>query len=253
VPAVRVRVSAAVSAAIVAGSLWNIAKYGFGFYVRHNVTTHDVYGSLAAVPLFILWLYVSWLLVLLGGQLTFAFHHAATYRPETLDEEPSQWALERSTCRLLLEIAAAFLAGRPAPSREELEETLGLSASHTDLIVSSLSRGGFVRQTEEQGLLPARDLDRITLDDVLRHLREDGAATSLHEDCGHDILEAILRDADQAERQHTGDVTFRALAASLSCGASSRPASRKAEVLGPPEENIETEPPPPKAPRTDVH
>lgn len=78
VPHVRVRFSAALIAAIVAGTLWMGAKYGYAVYAKNALTLQNIYGSLATIPLFIMWLFVSWLLVLFGAQLAFALHHVHT-------------------------------------------------------------------------------------------------------------------------------------------------------------------------------
>ncbi len=66
----------AVIGAIVAGILFVLAKYGFGVYVIRANTIRTVYGALAIVPLFLIWLYVSWIIVLFGALVS----HAITYR-----------------------------------------------------------------------------------------------------------------------------------------------------------------------------
>ena len=58
VPNTRVRLRSAAAAALIAGIMWTMAKYGYAVYVKHNLTVQNIYGSVATIPLFILWLYV---------------------------------------------------------------------------------------------------------------------------------------------------------------------------------------------------
>ena len=71
VPFTRVHWGPAIIGGIVAGSLWEMAKIGFGFYVSKAVTVNVIYGSLGALPLFLLWLYLTWAIVLLGAQISY--------------------------------------------------------------------------------------------------------------------------------------------------------------------------------------
>lgn len=64
---------------VVAGVLFELAKRGFGIYVAHFPTYKLIYGAFAIIPLFLLWMYVSWVVVLFGATLTAALeerrHH----------------------------------------------------------------------------------------------------------------------------------------------------------------------------------
>ena len=73
VPRVQVRLTSAAAAAIIAGSAWNVAKYAYAIYAKNAVTVQNIYGSMATIQLFILWLYVSWMIVLVGAELAQAF------------------------------------------------------------------------------------------------------------------------------------------------------------------------------------
>ncbi|HET6347090.1 MAG TPA: YhjD/YihY/BrkB family envelope integrity protein, partial [Myxococcota bacterium] len=117
VPQVPVRPGAALPAAVFAGTLWHAAKYGYGIYARNAFTTQNIYGSLATVPLFILWLYVSWLLVLFGAQLSHALQHASIYGRDAHGRPAHHGARELAICRVFLAIAADFLHRRPPTER----------------------------------------------------------------------------------------------------------------------------------------
>ncbi len=67
-PNVRVRLRASLPAGLVAGVLWDISKSGYGAYMRHASQYGTLYGSLAAIPLFLMWVFVSWIVVLFGAR-----------------------------------------------------------------------------------------------------------------------------------------------------------------------------------------
>ena len=70
VPAERVPLLFAAVGGVLAGAAFEIAKYGFRFYVMHFASYQAIYGALATLPLFLIWLYVSWVIVLVGASVT---------------------------------------------------------------------------------------------------------------------------------------------------------------------------------------
>lgn len=72
VPYRRIELRHAVTGGIVAGVIFELAKRGFGLYVAHFPAYTMIYGAFAIIPLFLLWLYVSWVVVLFGATLTAA-------------------------------------------------------------------------------------------------------------------------------------------------------------------------------------
>ncbi len=70
VPARRVPLKTALFGGVLASIAFEVAKYGFRFYITHFPTYQVVYGALAVLPLFLLWVYVSWIIVLVGAAIT---------------------------------------------------------------------------------------------------------------------------------------------------------------------------------------
>ncbi len=215
VPNTRVRIGAALLAALVAGSMWNAAKYGYAIYAKNALTLQNIYGSLSAIPLFILWVYVSWLLVLFGTQLTFAFQNAASYRREDATLDVGQAYRERAACRLLLAVARNYYAGGGPTDRALAGDALGIPRRLVDSLVIELVGGAFVLETEPQGgLVPATDLANITPARVLEHMRRSAVALPTDtDDPAVTRLETLLTQVDDERSQLAGAVSFRELAA----------------------------------------
>jgi membrane protein len=74
-PNAKVQVRAAIAGAMVASLVWTFAKWGFGAYVTELIPYQTIYGVLGLIPLTVFWIYVSWLIVLFGLQLSFVIQH----------------------------------------------------------------------------------------------------------------------------------------------------------------------------------
>jgi len=73
VPNCEVRFKHALIGGVVAALLFELAKFGFGQYISHVTTYQLIYGALAILPVFLIWIYLSWLVVLIGAYISAAF------------------------------------------------------------------------------------------------------------------------------------------------------------------------------------
>ena len=83
-PNTRVSVKAAAIGAAVSAVLWELAKYGFQIYLSEAVP-YSLYGSLGLIPLFLFWIYLTWLVVLFGLILTYTLQALGGHLPDQFD------------------------------------------------------------------------------------------------------------------------------------------------------------------------
>jgi membrane protein len=140
VPHRRVPWSHALAGGAVAAVLFELAKEGFAQYVHFAPTVSVVYGTFAAVPLFLLWLYLSWLVVLLGAELAASLDYWATGHWKGGDVAAAQVGDAISVARRL------FAARGKAVSFGELQRETGLPAEHLEQAVMHLTADGLVKQ-----------------------------------------------------------------------------------------------------------
>lgn len=74
VPSTRVNSTAALISAALTAVAWNLARILYGFYNAKVLTNSKIYGSLAAIPILLLWIFIAWLIVLTGSAFSVALH-----------------------------------------------------------------------------------------------------------------------------------------------------------------------------------
>ncbi len=82
VPFTKVQWAPAILGGIVAGTFWEVAKFGFAIYVSKAVNINLIYGSLGSMLLFLVWLYFTWVIVLAGVQISYVAQNLKTFAPE---------------------------------------------------------------------------------------------------------------------------------------------------------------------------
>lgn len=206
VPNTKVRPRAAVAGGLVAGIAWEIAKWGYTFAVAKFFRYHAVYGSVAAVPIFLVWLYVSWTILLFGARLAFVFQYGSTVIHGAATAV-SRTGREILAGRALLEVARAFHRGNPAPDPGEIADRLRSTADDVSEALAALKQAGLVVSLADDGLVPSRSLDTITLLDVRR--ATSGTDPGLAPSPG--VVTALVREADGEAADRLGAVTLRSL------------------------------------------
>jgi membrane protein len=197
-PAVTVPRRAAFTGALVAGTLWEVAKVVYARVATLSVRKDAIYGSLSAIPTFMLWTYVSWIIVLLGARVAYA---AWERRADlSADDLATPRGRELAAARVLLDVAQAFALGRAPPTPRQLAGRVGCEESTVRGVVGLLVAGGLVREEARGGLLPARPLDVLTLADV----REAARGASPEEQASAPELSLLARRWSVADAAAAG-------------------------------------------------
>ena len=168
IPNTRVRFGAGVLAGVIAGTLYQLAQVAYiEFQVglaRHNA----IYGSFTALPLFLVWLQISWLIVLLGAQIAFAQQNLENCEAERQWRHLSPYRLRLLTLKAARLMVRRFAAGDPPLTRPELARQLSLPPDLVDRILQDLLASGTFSETrdpksKEPAFQPARDIHLLTI------------------------------------------------------------------------------------------
>lgn len=144
VPHRRVPWRHALLGGVVAGVLFEAAKVGFAAYAHGSPTYDRLYGTFAVLPLFLVWLYYSWLVVLLGAELT----ASASFWHKQLWKQPPRPAMRLAEA---LAIAQALGQQEGALTFEALQERTRLPAEELEEALRQMSDAHFVKHTKREG------------------------------------------------------------------------------------------------------
>lgn len=171
-PNTAVRIQPAAVGALVAAVLWEVGKWGFKLYVTHASYT-SIYGAIGLIPLFLLWLYVTWWIVLFGLELSYTLQAMAgrefDKRAQANDNRliDSQWVIP-----ILTAVGRRFADGGTTTSRD-LASTLDLPPRAVDRLTVRLIDAGLLHRVMwgdddgDAGLTLAKPPTRINLADLV--------------------------------------------------------------------------------------
>jgi membrane protein len=206
-PFTRVRWGAAVGAGLVAGLTWEAAKWGYAEVVRRVFQYHVIYGSVAVLPTFLLWMFVSWMILLAGARIAYVMQFApALWRGGPLADHPA--TRETLAGEVMLAVALAHRLGGPAPVEGTLARSLRVVQEDVVEVVEALRAAGLLRSLEGGGLVAGRSADRITLLDVRRAVIGPGPARA---GAGLDEVERALAEVEEAGAKQLGASTLQQL------------------------------------------
>lgn len=163
IPNRGVRLRQALLGALVAALLFEAAKRGFALYATKYASYQQVYGALAMVPIFIFWIYLSWIIVLFGASLT-ASLSAFDYRPAAQRLPPGHEF--SGLLGVLGRFAAVQRAGRGLHGRELLAAEPFLTDDLLQRYLADLQRVGLIQRGELGEWLVVRDLAHIRLREI---------------------------------------------------------------------------------------
>ena len=143
-PNTKVQWRAALVGGLVAGALVQLNSTFNVFYASRVARDRSIYGGLAAVPLFLVGLYLSWLIVLLGAQVAYAFQNRRAYLQEKQAESVSQRGREFIALRLMTFIGQRFQTRTKPPTALEMAENLGVPLRLAGQLLALLMQSGLV-------------------------------------------------------------------------------------------------------------
>jgi len=215
IPNTKVHWGAALAGGLVGGILFHLNNVVSVLYVSRVVSNSKIYGSLGLVPVFMIGLYFSWLILLFGAQVAYAYQNRATYFEEKQVENINQRGREFIALRLMTCIGQRFLAGEPPFGVVEIAETLGVPTRLGLQVMQTLSAARLVVEATgaEPAYVPARPLESITCHDILLAMRAtQGQELATRDEPARNEVYGEFHRIEEAERQAASAVTMLALA-----------------------------------------
>jgi membrane protein len=174
IPNTKVRFTSALTGGIVAGTAWELAQWGY-FHFQVGVANYNaIYGTLAAVPVFLVWIYTSWLIVLFGLEIVVAHQHRGHVFSADGTRPLSVAAREEVALAVLVQAALQFRNGAALTSRL-LSDELAVPLALLEPVIADLQEFGYLAATvgNEPTWLPGRDPGGLPVSELFASLRGD--------------------------------------------------------------------------------
>jgi len=215
IPNTRVRLYAAVVGGLVAGFLWQSTGWAFAKFIAASAGYQAIYSGFAILVLLLIWLYINWLVLLIGAQISFLVQNPQYLTRTRIRLILSNRLKERVALSVMYLVAERHHRNEPEWSAPTLAEHLGLPEFSLSGVITILCARGYLVETQAEppGLLPAADIATIhiaALIDVVREADDDAYLTPALM-TGPAPIAALLTRLQSARDAELANVTLRDL------------------------------------------
>ncbi|MDA3921883.1 MAG: YihY/virulence factor BrkB family protein [Salinisphaera sp.] len=226
-PNTRVRLLPAIGGGIFAGVLWQTATFAFALFASNAGNVNAIYSSFAILILLLIWLYVSWMIVLTGCRVAFLLQHNERLTRGPYPPHLGEDARERLALMILGLVARRFLDGAKPWQADHLASALRVAPDHVNALVDDMVAAGLIMETgdERSSLMPRRDIEQVQLNDALDTIRRGDPAACPRPRSNVPVspIEAWHAAGERARRDVFRGLTLRELALSLDESSSKAP------------------------------
>lgn len=213
VPNTRVRLLPAFLGALVAGLLWQGVGWGFAAMVAGSTRFDAIYSGFAIVIMLLIWIYLAWLILLIGSNIAFYIQYPEYIRVRGASLRISGAMHERLGLDLMAKVGQSFLNGSPAPALDELAHELQVPGRSLAGAARDLQKAGLLVTIEDDDsrYVPGRDLARIEVNEILMALRGDDDDFLHRRLAGTDAVENLFSRLESARSDALDSLTLRDL------------------------------------------
>jgi membrane protein len=214
IPNTAVRSSSAALGALVGSVLWEIAKAGYVTYTSSAVRYNLIYGSVAIVPIFMIWMYLTWVAVLIGVEISYVHQNFLSLRWQKRKIQLSYSQKELLGLTVMAEVAQRFMEGNPPTTIYEMSQRLRLPAEHVRSVIQQFRDNQMLSNgTDDSPLVVVQDLDRISVQAMIEALQQSGKGSLyLDQDELYQSVSELVQRWLVPGKKLLGDTTLRQLA-----------------------------------------
>ena len=176
IPNTDVKLKPALIGGLIAAALWQTAGWVFAHFIASSGRYAAIYSSFAVVILVLIWLYVNWLIVLVGAKITFFIQNPRHMTLEQIPPALSSRMRDRVGLAIMYLIGKSHWTGEAPPGIEDLSDQLEVPLELVEKQVEALTEQGFLLATagDPVAYVPGRDIDTIKLSDLILAIRTAG-------------------------------------------------------------------------------
>ena len=207
-PNTRVRVLPAIVGGIAGGFIWASMVIIFTTFIATAAARQAVYASFAIAIVTLIWLYLNWLILLIGAQLAFYVQNPAYLKIGRQDPRLSNSVRERLALNIMLLVGRTFRDPVERLPVQALSDALQVPSLALAPVIEDLESRGLLTANEKGELLPAREMARIQVRDILEVIRSEGETGSHREPIWDPYVDALGEKLNEAALSAAGTMTL---------------------------------------------
>ena len=215
IPNTRVRIKSAFVGGVIAGILWETTGWLFASFVANSTNYTAVYSSFAILMIFMIWLYLSWLILLTGASIAYYHQYPERISNRLHNLRMSSRLREKTALMAMYLIAKSFHENKPAWSHERLAKTIDIGTESLTPVIEALVKAELITVSGKEGdrYIPSHSLENIRIKSILDTVRAAEESVFLKPD---DIksgkpVEQLIKNLDDSLEQTLGDMSLRDL------------------------------------------
>ena len=207
-PNTRVSFLPAIVGGLAGGFIWASMVIIFTTFVATAAARQAVYASFAIAIVTLIWLYLNWLILLIGAQLAFYVQNPAYLKIGRQDPRLSNSVRERLALNIMLLVGRTFRDPVERLPVQALSDALQVPSLALAPVIEDLESRGLITANEKGELLPAREMARIQVRDILEVIRSEGETGSHREPTWDPYVDALGQKLNEAALSAAGTMTL---------------------------------------------
>ena len=174
VPNTDVKMRYALIGGVIAGITWQLAGWVLAYFVKTSTQKVEIYSSLAILIFFMMWIYINWLIVLTGAQISYCLQNLKSYRLKKLAVNLGNELIEKLSFTIMYLVGRSYLTGDKKWTANRFVKQLQIPFDTIMECMEKLVENGILVEidTEENEYLPARSLESISLKEIFDSTRK---------------------------------------------------------------------------------
>jgi len=207
-PNTRVNFKSALVGGVAGGFMWATMGAVFTTFILYASRTQQIYAGFAVVITTLIWLYLNWLILLIGSQLAFYHQRPAFLRIGRQEPKLSNAMRERLALNVMFLVGQTFRNSDKSITSQQVSAKLHIPSIALAPISEALESAGLLTSTEKEQLLPGREMSRINLADILDVVRVQGETGSYRKPKWSGSIDALGDKLDSAVSGVIGERTL---------------------------------------------
>jgi len=204
-PNTKVRFKAALIGGLLGGFIWASLSAVFAAFVVFSTSKQAIYAGFAVAIFTLIWLYLNWLVLLFGAQLAYYIQNPEFLRIGRREPRLSNAMSERLALNIMLYVGRAFRDPLKSITAAEISTEMRMPSITLTPILTALEEGGLLVATENEDLLPGKDMATIRLKDILAIVRDHGETGSWRDPKWSREIVKFGKNLDDAVLSTVGD------------------------------------------------